>query len=406
MAQAAITKRLVVHVGGYDPMPPATVHSRFIREARRFESTWSVRTSVSSCEIEKEVATWRVATSGPDWSTDATVRLLRWDDVIERIGQRRPVPRLGLGLLAFLEIVGSGAFFRYLRANWRYGLFFLYPYLLLAIFAGLGVAAGAAVARTGWVLAPLMGLVTALAVFWLLTIWIGGRLSLPHLLDDWIFSRDYVRTGDAGLAERLEHMAGDVARAARSGEADEIVIVGHSLGAVLAVDLLARILRIEPRLGQAGTPLRLLTIGSSLLKIGLIRHARRFREMVGEVAAARHVPWAEYQALTDVMNFYKTDPVAEMGLEPRGRPLIRIVRLRRMLDPKAYARMRGNFFRLHCQFISGNDRRAAYDYFMTLLGPLPFKQLVGSADGAVSLIGPDGSLGQGAGAPVEKAEPS
>ena len=38
-----------------------------------------------------------------------------------------------------------------------------------------------------------------------------------------------------------------------------------------------------------------------------------------------------------------------------------------------YRRIRLKFYRLHCQFISGNDRRAPYDYFMLVCGPVSAK---------------------------------
>ena len=54
---------------------------------------------------------------------------------------------------------------------------------------------------------------------------------------------------------------------------------------------------------------------------------------MARVAQAPHVFWGEYQALTDVMNFYKSDPVAVLGLPGRG-PLVRVVRISRMLQPR------------------------------------------------------------------------
>jgi hypothetical protein len=47
---------------------------------------------------------------------------------------------------------------------------------------------------------------------------------------------------------------------------------------------------------------------------------------------------------------------------------------------------------LHCQFISGNDRRAPYDYFMLVCGPVSAKSQTLAADGAVSMIGEDGAV--------------
>ena len=63
-----------------------------------------------------------------------------------------------------------------------------------------------------------------------------------------------------------------------------------------------------------------------------------------------------------------------------------------MLDHDMYRRIRLNFFRLHCQFVSGNDRRTSYDYFMLICGPVSAKSQTLAPDGAVSMIGDDGEL--------------
>src|ERR1700731_3272171 len=55
-------------------------------------------------------------------------------------------------------------------------------------------------------------------------------------------------------------------------------------------------------------------------------------------------------------------------------------------------RLRRNFFRVHCQFVSGNDRRTSYDYFMLTCGPISAKSQTLAPDGAVSMIADDGGL--------------
>jgi hypothetical protein len=205
------------------------------------------------------------------------------------------------------------------------------------------------------------------------------------------------------LSARLDAVAREIAAAERAGEADEILVVGHSLGAVLAIDLIDRALRLEPALGQ-NRPVAFLSVGSSILKIGMHRGSTRFRGAVERVASAPGVFWAEYQALIDVMNFYKTDPVAAMGLVTTKRPTIRVVRLRRMFKPEFYRRARYNFFRIHRQFVSGNDCRAAYDYFMFACGPFPAEGLVGSQLGAMPHIADDGALVAAASPPEPSVE--
>src|SRR5215207_7134321 len=64
--------------------------------------------------------------------------------------------------------------------------------------------------------------------------WPGRRLFVQHLLDDWIFARRYIHGEDAVLRPRLDRVAERLCEAARAGEADEVLVLGHSLGAVLA----------------------------------------------------------------------------------------------------------------------------------------------------------------------------
>jgi len=91
------------------------------------------------------------------------------------------------------------------------------------------------------------------------------------------------------------------------------------------------------------------------------------------------------------MNFYKAEPVAALGLT--GRPAdIRPVRFSAMLSPERYRRIRRNFFRLHSQFISPNDRRGRYDFFMLACGPFRLEQLAASPTGAMDWFAADGSL--------------
>jgi len=155
---------------------------------------------------------------------------------------------------------------------------------------------------------------------------------------------------------------------------------------------LDRALTLEPALGNFRTRVALVSVGSSILKIALHRGAKRLRAALNRVASAPGLFWAEYQALTDPMNFYKTNPMAALGATAADRPIIRIVHFRQMLDPVAYQRIRRNFYRVHNQFISGNDRRASYDYYMLLCGPLSIEQQVRLPAGVTSAIGEDGAV--------------
>lgn len=391
MSGKPVARRLVFHIGGYDPITShASAQRRFVREIARFQRTWSVKAAVDGLHETADQIRWNVATTGPDWLVETDYRLVRWHDVIEAFGRRSTGSRISLGILSFLDFVLAGTLWRYLLTNWRYALFFLYPLvmfgLLIAVAFLIGVVAfkitGSIPIATG---GGLFGIVAVLAGPW-------RWLHLGNLFDDWIFSHEYIRRGNSEIEQRFDRLAAELVAAASNSAADEILVIGHSLGAVLAVDLLDRALKLDPTLGRKKVPVTFLSVGSSILKIGLHPKAVRFRSAMERVANARAIFWGDYQALVDVLNFYKSRPMAEMGLSTENEATIRVVRLSQMLDDDIYQRIRFNFFRLHCQFVSGNDRRASYDYFMLTCGPISARSQTLAPDGAVSMIADDGGL--------------
>jgi hypothetical protein len=62
-----------------------------------------------------------------------------------------------------------------------------------------------------------------------------------------------------------------------------------------------------------------------------------------------------------------------------------------MLQPETFARCRRNVLRLHYRSVMANDRRAPYDYFMMVAGPVPFSAWTTSPAGLLDFIAADGS---------------
>ena len=105
---------------------------------------------------------------------------------------------------------------------------------------------------------------------------------------------------------------------------------------------------------------------------------------MNRVVCRSRLAWIDVQCLTDVINFYKCNPVADMGLEPRVKrepidlpfPLTVTVRIKEMLEPATYKRIKRNFFRVHYQYIFGNTRRYFYDFFLICCGPQPLAERI------------------------------
>lgn len=393
-----IKRRLVYQIAGYDPVDAVTQHRRFVRGLATFARTWNV-TAAASDFIEPSpdvTARWTVTTRGGNWRVETTYVPLVWNDIV-LADLARPTPqRLARFGHALFDFVRSGTVVRYFRASWKYGSFFFYPAFYLLVFAAAGLALGWWIAgrlQLHGVVHMLTVAAVGAAAFCVLLRWPGRRWRIVQALDDWIFAFDYLHGRRPDIEARLDRFARELAASARGSRYDEIVVVGHSLGATFAVNVVARALEREPTLGNRGTPVCILTVGSTIPKFTLHPDAVRVRLDIARVAAAPAVEWAEYHARADPISFYMFDPVA--GRIERDRfdrkPIVRLVRIRNMVEERTYRRIQFKFMRVHHQFVMANERRTTYDFYMMGCGPIPFLRAVTEKDGPAALIGADGA---------------
>ena len=98
--------------------------------------------------------------------------------------------------------------------------------------------------------------------------------------------------------------------------------------------------------------------------------------MCGSFCQETPVLWAEFQTITDIIHFYKSDPAAALGIKPLNEPIIRQIRFKHIHSAKRYARAKKNFFKMHLLFLKGAQIRNPYDMGMFVQGPFAFRDLV------------------------------
>jgi hypothetical protein len=378
----------VLHVPGYEPLTAEAQRRRLARTIARSAATWGLRGTSGAAEPtgDRTVLTFHARLAGPDWATDAEIRILGWDDLIAR-DLATPLPLLvQRGGAALVALLRDGTLRRYREAHWRYLLFVALPLVILGAAVAAGLAGG--LLAGGWP-GVLVGVVLAVGVMLAGDRW----LHLRHLLADWVFARDLARGARPELNARIERFAQEIGAARRRQDVDEVLLVGHSLGMVLLSEALATALAREPTV--PGPRLALVGLGSSVLKIALMPQAGRLREAVARLAAEPGLAWMEFTSRRDLVCFHRADPVAVLGLAGQG-PRIERIHPRAMLPHAAWCRVRRSMLRAHRVYVTGCGRRYFYDWGLLACGP----GAVGRGPFPDRMIGPGGAL---AAAPLERA---
>jgi hypothetical protein len=210
------------------------------------------------------------------------------------------------------------------------------------------------------------------AAVWLLR-WFkrkDGRFYAYYLMHDYAFGAATRGANPPALETRMAEFA-DIIAAALETDTDEVLVVGHSSGAHLAVSILADLLRAG-RVPQNGPRLAFLSLGQVVPMVSFLPKADRLRTDLAFLAAQDIVSWVDVTAPGDGCAFALCDPVTVTGVAPEGKkwPLVISAAFTQTLSPERWKALRWRFFRLHFQYLCAFDRPGDYDYFRITAGPL------------------------------------
>jgi pimeloyl-ACP methyl ester carboxylesterase len=223
---------------------------------------------------------------------------------------------------------------------------------------------------------------------------LANKLLVIQVANSWVFNRAYAHGRPSCFDAAIEAAARRLVAVAGAADTDEVLLIGHSSGAGMAPLVLARALELDPNLGRHGPRIVLLTLGSLLPCYALHPRAQRARRAVERLAIEATVVWIDAQARQDFSNFWNFDCVTGLGLNlpaERRNPHLWRVRFRDMLSEEIFERVRWSLFRMHFQFIMGGNRRAPYDFFMNVCGPLPVTDWLSGGRATADAFGGDGT---------------
>ena len=366
MSAAPPFRRKVFYLPGYDPIPP-----RRYRELYRKEGAAQAAISGYALTLfpraEAGAYGWRV--EGP--GATAEVEVLVWSDIV------RGSMRQGI-LATYLQLfrtagayILSGALFRLMRLRKGPMIAALYPIGVLLIQLAIALSLAFLACAVGSRLHPAVGLALALPVAILVLQGfrrIDPRIYAWYLMHDYAYSAQSLGANPPGLEARMAEFTARL-RENLTG-CDELLVVGHSSGAHLAVSILSDLIR-------AGLPgerpaLGLLTLGHVVPMVSFLPRARRLRADLAFLSTRTELTWVDVTAPGDGCAFALCDPVAVTGVAPKDKlwPLVLSAAFTQTLSPERWRALRWKFFRLHFQYLCAFDRPGEYDYFQITAGPL------------------------------------
>jgi hypothetical protein len=362
MSQAQpVRKRKVFYLPGYDPVP-----ARHYREMYRREGAQQAEISGYQLHMQAKLGAgyaWQATAEIDGIETTTEVEFLGWNDIVVASMQAGVLASYWLLLRTLWLYLRTGALFALIRLRPAPMLAALYP---VALFGGqllLGLLAlWLAVWALGWAGWPL-GFAALYGILWLFKR-ADRRIYAYYLLYVYAFSAWHAGGYPPALRARLEDFKARIAKALTQDN-DEVLIVGHSVGAHLGVELLAEMER--DGMIKGNTPLALLSLGEVIPMISYLPKARGLRRSLHALGKSARVFWLDVTAPGDGGCFALCDPVAVSGVG--AGPKVLSAAFSQTLKPETYAARKRAFFKLHFQYLCAFDKPDKYDYFAITAGP-------------------------------------
>jgi pimeloyl-ACP methyl ester carboxylesterase len=412
-----VQHRHIIYIQGYDPRGLAQYYRMFRTELRKFSRLYQLSAIIGRPQVapDGETASWTIETKAGDWQTRTAYDFLRFEDFIQRDLAAPIWNTVFKAVWIYWRLVFAGTIARFWKANWRFATFITYPHFVLLLeaigCAGIAFAFEKGLDAIG--IPDLFSLAAAAAAFVAL---LGTALKYTenqtyvlYLLSDTIWTWEFSHRQRPEWDQRIDRFAQHLVNVARTSDAEEIVVVGHSSGSFLGTEILARALKLDPALGCHGPRIVLLTIGGNFPIVGFHAVSQDFRDNLRLLATEPSIDWIDCQSRKDVMNFYPFDPIAGHDIDAgasRRNPTIVPVRFRDIVKPEHYYVFRWKFFRLHFQFVMANERPHAYDFFMIVCGPVPLRERMACSEAALAIATGDAAAREWAWKRLETATAS
>ena len=385
-----VKKRHVYYISGFDPRGAAFYRRLYQTEAAKQSAVGGITLQIGARRrVTSFASSWSIQAHIDGQAVLTTYEYLQWDDLIRAHWSRNEVAILRNYLKAAWIYLRSGTLERILQASWPPFVTSLFPLAILLALIALASGGMLACVRllSGWA-GWLAGAVCFAGVLQ------AGRVLEKRMNSYWLL-RIYAFSAQQGLGQlsdleaRLdkfaEHIVSQINAAVKAGDIpDEILIVGHSTGTIMASSVVGRVLVLlktdlppDMALNAAANTqqqyrISLLTLGQCIPIVSMLPQAQRYRDDLARINQSGIVDWVDFTAPSDGACFALVDPIGVSGLVQANahdpKPKLLSPRFARLFSPASYAGIKRNWYRQHFQYIMASERADEYDYFAITAG--------------------------------------
>jgi hypothetical protein len=369
-----IQKRELFYLPGYDPRGTRYYYNLYKKGTAQEAQKGNIFQVSKRERTQNYLTSWKVQFE----QTETSYNFLEWDDIIRNRWTKNTFEIL-IDLLYIIQFyVFNGTIITYAKASPAQLIAAFYPvvYIFFSLFISMFISSQIFMQITH-INIYFASFISILIMWFLLslTIKIGDKFAVFWLLRIYVFAVDYTYKENDELDMRLDIFADYIVKSLEKRDnhkIDEVIIVAHSVGTILVIPLLEKILKKIEYLDNHKIPV--LTLGECIPIVSFLPEAKEFREKMKQVIQSNSFEWVDYTTPIDgacfpLLDFYKH---SNINVDEDKKPQYLSPRFHILFSNKEYKKIKRNRYLTHFIYLMSSEYDKGYNFFKITAGNKSF----------------------------------
>ncbi|EPV6668134.1 DUF829 domain-containing protein [Campylobacter lari] len=361
-------KRDVFYIAGYDPRGYRHYYAMFKKNLAEQNTLLNYDYTLSKAQVNT-YAFWQIQT--PHTSTSYT--FLSWNDIVKKNWSEGIKDALSDCYSFFRIYTITGLFLKFGKESPHQLITGYYPffYVLLSLIFTLFCAFGSLFYLQNFhIVLGILVFILSLVFLPKMLYKLGKKLAVFWIARICSFCANWEKNSQGELELRMDDFARVIFEKLKENANDknyELILSAHSVGTVLCINVLAKVLRQCEKENISFENLKVLTLGECIPLVSYQKKSFEFRKDL-EYLGSKNLIWYDFTSIIDGACFAQVDFIRTSGVKAQFSPKYLSAKFHTLYKNKDYKKIKKDKYKAHFLYLFATQIQGVYNFFEFIIG--------------------------------------
>ncbi|EKN0024211.1 DUF829 domain-containing protein [Campylobacter lari] len=361
-------KRDVFYIAGYDPRGYRHYYAMFKKNLVEQNTLLNYDYTLSKAQVNA-YAFWQIQTP----YTSTTYTFLSWNDIVKKNWSEGIKDALSDCYSFFRIYTITGLFLKFGKESPHQLITGYYPffYVLLSLIFTLFCAFGSLFYLQNFhIVLGILVFILSLVFLPKMLYKLGKKLAVFWIARICSFCANWEKNSQGELELRMDDFARVIFEKLKENVNDknyELILSAHSVGTVLCINVLAKVLRKCEDENISFENLKVLTLGECIPLVSYQKKSFEFRKDL-EYLGGKNLIWYDFTSIIDGACFAQVDFIRTSGVKAQFSPKYLSAKFHTLYKSKDYKKIKKDKYKAHFLYLFATQIQGVYNFFEFIIG--------------------------------------